>query len=411
MSFHVLLSLGLRAATIGSKFLLIISIARILPTEQLGVYGLFTATVNYSLYVVGLDYYTYTTRELLGRPLSEWAPLIRDQAIFYCIVYVVCFPLLLVLFGTGLMPWKLVGWFYIVLAIEHLSQELFRLLVALKRPLLANFIAFLRLASWVYAVLFLYWYTDISKDLTVIWWGWSLGGLAAVGVGLYTLFTQLDWSTLHTTAIDRNAMKSGLKISTRFLVATLSLRAVFTLDRYWVESFGTLREVGIYSFYMSMANSISSFLEAGVVMIHSPKIIQAYQRGDIPLYDSHRASMKNALFVWLFFLSLGIVLLMGPLLAFIGKTEFNAQIEVLYWLMGSVVLLGLSNIPHYDLYAKRKDRVLVASAVLSFISFAIFVWPLSMKWGMAGVASATTLSMAILLILKWVFNVERGIKS
>ena len=54
-------NLGLRGGMV-CKFLLIFFLARILPPEELGTYGLFTATVGYALYFLGLDFYTYSGR-------------------------------------------------------------------------------------------------------------------------------------------------------------------------------------------------------------------------------------------------------------------------------------------------------------------------------------------------------------
>ena len=67
-----LVSIVLRGMTLGSKFLLIFILARFLTPAELGLYGLLAATIGYALHLLGLDFYTYTTRELLKRPREEW---------------------------------------------------------------------------------------------------------------------------------------------------------------------------------------------------------------------------------------------------------------------------------------------------------------------------------------------------
>ena len=39
--------------------------AKFLSAEEVGVYGLFVVLVSYSLYAVGFDFYTFSTRELV----------------------------------------------------------------------------------------------------------------------------------------------------------------------------------------------------------------------------------------------------------------------------------------------------------------------------------------------------------
>ena len=69
------------------------------------------------------------------------------------IAYAVVLPLLLTVFLCGLISWKYAGWFYVLLIIEHISQESGRLLITLSRPTRASIVLFLRSGIWVYAVL------------------------------------------------------------------------------------------------------------------------------------------------------------------------------------------------------------------------------------------------------------------
>lgn len=71
-NFSQLTNIAIRGSTLASKFLLIFFLARFLEPSELGVYGLFAATIGYSLYLLGFDFYTYTTRELLKCDRSQW---------------------------------------------------------------------------------------------------------------------------------------------------------------------------------------------------------------------------------------------------------------------------------------------------------------------------------------------------
>lgn len=73
-----LINVGLRGMTLVSKFLLIFFLAVFLEPQELGLYGLIIATIGYSLYPLGSDFYAFTTRELLKRDRKEWGGLIKD---------------------------------------------------------------------------------------------------------------------------------------------------------------------------------------------------------------------------------------------------------------------------------------------------------------------------------------------
>lgn len=48
------INLGLPGLTLGTRFLLIFALAKFLSPAEVGLYGLFTATIGYALYFVGL---------------------------------------------------------------------------------------------------------------------------------------------------------------------------------------------------------------------------------------------------------------------------------------------------------------------------------------------------------------------
>ncbi|CAN0590518.1 unnamed protein product, partial [Ectocarpus sp. 12 AP-2014] len=141
-----LLNLTLRAVTLGVKFAFILSLAVFLPPEQVGLYGLITVTVAYSIYFVGFEFYTFSTRDLVARPRAEWPRLLSSQLVFFGLMYLVILPAFSVVFFLELLPWKVMAAFIALVVLEHLSTELMRLLVAIERPLLATFTLFLKQA-------------------------------------------------------------------------------------------------------------------------------------------------------------------------------------------------------------------------------------------------------------------------
>ncbi|WP_155989682.1 oligosaccharide flippase family protein [Thermithiobacillus tepidarius DSM 3134] len=395
-----MLNVILRATTLASKFLLLVYLARVLPPEQLGVYGIFTATVSYALYLLGLDFYAYAQREMLDKPREAWGGVIRDQFIFYGLAYLGILPLLLlVVFASGSLPWSLLGWFFLILSLEHLSQELYRLLVITQKHALAGWVLFLRTGAWVYLSLALIWAVPDLQNLASVWMGWVFGAGASVAVALYGL-REFRIGSQKEQPIHWAWMKKGVLVGMKFLLGTLALRGMFTFDRYILDWTWGKEQVGVYTFYMGIASAALSFIDAGIIMQVYPKIMHAIQSHDVQAY--HKA-MKE--------LSLGMVLIgtailiavwlfIGPVINFVGHPAYQSSIGTLWALLAAILAYCFALIPHYPLYARRYDRVILGANLVGFLVFSLAaIWFVKAFSGF-GVALAMFLGMVSIGVVK-----------
>ena len=396
------LNITLHSATLASRFLLIFFLARFLAPAHLGLYGLLTATIGYSLYLFGFDFYTFTTREVLKRERLEWGGLLKNQCALSLVLYAVFMPLLSLMFFKGLLPWRYVGWFFALLVLEHLNQELGRLLVAISEQLLASVMLFLRQGTWAIVITALMAVEPTTRSLDYVLGAWTVAGLVAVLTGAYRL-TQLGIGGWHKK-IDWNWISTGLKVSIPFLVATLALRGVFTLDRYWLQSLGGLDVVGAYVLFMGISGSLMAFLDAGVFSFSYPSLIGAYQKKQPALfYDSARTLLVQTGMLSVAF-SVVSLLLLSPLLSWLGNPLYVAQQNLYPWLLIAMVLYSLGMVPHYALYAQGLDRPIIQSHLTSFIIFVIATWLFSQRWPLLAVPLGLCAAFALILIWKgWAF--------
>jgi O-antigen/teichoic acid export membrane protein len=374
--------------------------ARELSIEQLGIYGLLTGSISYCLYIVGLDYYTYTTRELMSQPKENWSILLRDQVTFYIITYALTLPIFLILFTQQLLPWKMLLPFYGLLAIEHISQELYRILVAIQKPLLASISLFFRLGAWIYAIFIYTIILNFSVSLNLIFTGWSIGGLLSIMLGLVYLHKAIDWSRVKKQRINWTAILNGLRVSSHLLVSTLALRTLFTFDRYFIEWYVSTESVGVYTFYSSLVNGISGFIDAGVIVFQAPQIVKSYKLGNMVEFNKAKAIMQRSIIIALIILCGLSLIIINPLLHFISKETFIKDISIYYWLLLATIFLSLSNISHYELYAKDKDRHLMFSGIVTLVVFCSGAYILMPHFGSEGVAISMASSMIVMFIFK-----------
>ena len=391
------LNVFLRAVTLASRFLLIFFLARFLEPAQLGLYGLLTATIGYSLYLLGFDFYTFTTREILKRERNEWGGLLKDQGALSLVLYVVFIPLLSLIFVQELLPWRLAGWFFALLVLEHLNQELGRLLVAISQQIQASLVLFLRQGTWAIAIAALMAVVPETRSLDYVFGAWTVAGLIAVSVGVYRLSQlQLGGWKKH---IDWHWIAAGLKISIPFLIATFAIRGVFTLDRYWLQSLGGLEVLGAYVLFMGISGALMSFLDAGVFSFSYPSMISAYQNKQPTVFSSSVRILVIQTVIFSACFAVVSLWLLSPLLSWLGNPLYLAQQNLYPWVLLAMVLYALGMVPHYALYAQGHDRPIIQSHMASLVLFVIATWLFSQHWPLLAVPLG--LSLAFSLILAW----------
>lgn len=399
-----LLNLALRGTTLSSKFALIFVLAKFLEPAEVGLYGLFNATIFYCLMALGFDFYTYSTREIIVTDKKNWAAQLRDQSVFYTITYTILIPASLLIFWFGFLPWKLVFWFFLLLALEHVAQELNRLLVAISEPLWASVILFIRQGCWAIMTAVIFWIFPEQRRLTFVLAAWALGVSGACILGFIRL-RKLDSSSLQLP-IDWNWIKKGIKVAFPFVLATLSLRALYTFDRYWIETLGSLEVLAAYVFFAGIANAIMNFLDAAVFSFTYPELIAAVGRKDTKGFKSQLRRMGIQTTLLTFTLSAAATILTGSIIHWINRDVYSQHFALLSWTIFATSVSAISMIPHYGLYALRQDRSIISSHILSLLIFFFATLIFSKSYNTLSIPISLFLTFSFLLIFKYIMLIR-----
>jgi O-antigen/teichoic acid export membrane protein len=362
-----LANLALRGLTLVSKFLLLFFLAKFLEPDEVGLYGLIAATIGYALYALGLEFYNFSTREIIGKDPRLWLGLIRDQMVLYALVYLILLPLALIVFYKEWLPWAYAVWFFLLLFLEHMAQEFNRILVAISEQLLASIVLFMRSGIWGLVVIAAMWSEPGTRTLAFCLGAWALGALLACAVAISRL-----------AALDKGALKApvnwrwilrGIKIAVPLLAASLAIRGIFTFDRYWVEGVAGLDVLGPYVLFIGMAMAILSFLDAGVIVFFYPKLVASAKLSDSSVFKSD----MRKLFFNVAGTTLIFVLACGGLapvvLHWLNNPIYDENLYLLYWLLLAITIYAFSMIPHLGLYAHNHDRPIFLSQLAAFFLF------------------------------------------
>lgn len=386
--------------TLVSKFILLFVLARILDPAEVGLYGLLAVTISYALYFLGFDFYTFTAREIVKHKQGEWGGLLKSQCAFSMILYATFLPLFALLFVMDVLPGYLFAWFIILVILEHVNQELGRLLVVISRPFVASWVLFLRAGLWTILVIPLLYLVEDARNLITILAAWSIGGVAAAFLGTFMLWRMGlgGWDK----AVDWAWIKRGVTIAVPFLIATLALRGVYTVDRYWFEYLVGLDVLAAYVLFMGIANALMSFLDAGVFAFLYPALIKKWQ-GQSPI--DFRKELLRMLVQTLGFSAVFIItaqLSIPYMLDWLERPLYSEYASLFGWLMLATLLFALSMVPHFALYAQGQDRSIISSHVLSIPVFIGCTLLLSFVTPLLAVPLGLCLSSAFLLSWKMV---------
>lgn len=397
-----LINLSIRALTLLGKFILLFYMAKFLNPEEVGVYGLLVVLVSYSLYAVGFDFYTFSTRELVLKDKKDWGGFLKSQGCLVFFAYIIILPIILLASSYSLQL-KWVYFLGVLIVLEHLNQELMRLLIIDQKTVLANNLLFIRSGFWCYIIIGCMFFSLSDKNLDNILYAWISSGVVTVILSWLALRKGLIFEK--GQQIQKNWLKRGLKVCIPLLFSTLILRAITTTDRIWLEHLEGLKVIAAYSLFIGLTNALISFLETGVFSFIYPQMIQ---EKDNP--REFGKLIKKMLFQSLglsFAISFVLVASFPYFLHWIGKDIYYSYKHIFYVVLFANILYCISMVPHYILYAKHKDTKIIASHILGLgvfvLSTLVFI-----AWGVSvAVAYGLCCAFISILIIKVIFSLKK----
>lgn len=373
--------------------------AKLLEPTEVGHYGLLVAAVGYSIYFVGLDFYVYTTRQVSGGDRGVWGRYIKSQALLSGLLYLGFFPVFILLFVGGWLPWEFVGWFFIVLILEHACLEIIRFFIAASEQLAASVVLFLNQAFWAVAVVIFMILDESNRNLSSVLLFWIFGSVVALcysfakfkqmGIGGWWARVDLEW------------VWNGVKIAVPMLLATLALRGIFTFDRYLLSDFVGLDVVAVYVLFIGVAGTLLAFLDAAVFSFSYPALIESYKENNTATFKKNMMIMLVSVAVLSGLFSVCSIFILPYMLVWIGKSVYLNSYYIFYWVLGALVVNAFWMVFHYALYAQQLDRHIIASHLVGFFVFLVSSYGLYFLYPQKSILIGLCLSQGVVLLWKF----------
>lgn len=393
-------ALLLRGSSMGAKFLLLLGVSKILTVEDYGTLSLIVTTITFLMFVIGLDFYNYSHREVIEKDLLK-KKYIVSQFWFHAIAYIIVLPITYLLLSNGIIPLEYIFPFYILLVLEHFSQEAFRFLNLFNKPNVANISLFIRTALWI-AVLFSVEYFLKSNEITIqlILYYWIAGSLLSLFfVAGYVFFVHKSSTyDIQWFVVDKPWIKQGLLVSLPFFAGTIAYKIVEYSDRFMIDWYLGKEAVGIYSFYTNFANILTIVVNTITVTLIVPDLLRSVNSGN-KVQDNIRKFSKELQLTTLIISSI-ILVLIFPTLNWLDKKEFNDESTIYFIILLGNIALNLSLTYHFLLYAYKKDKLILWPAIIAALSNIILNMIFIPIFGIIAAAVATFCSFSILFIMK-----------
>ncbi len=363
----VFINIALRFSVLVSKFFFIFLAAKYLTLPEMGTYGIFVATVTYSMYLIGFDFYTFSNRAFVQN-IEERSLIASKQLSFNVLsLGLIVFPVFLLFFSDAFSPLILLLFSLVVIS-EYLGQEVGRLLIASGRVLAASSVLFIRSALWSYIIVLLMLFRPELISIEVVLISWMLSSWLALIVGFFCI-KNIFIHNPFTFKVDYKWVINGLKVSGVLFVGTLLSRAVFTGDRLLLDLLESKDIVGVYAVYIGLCNVFMTFSDSAVFQFSYPKqITNVKDKNKEEVLRRMKLDTFNVLGIFVLML-FSYYISLELLFDFIGKPEYLQFINYFWVLLLSFLFLVLSYVPHYVVYAANEDRKILKSHILQFFSF------------------------------------------
>jgi len=384
--------LALRFLTLAVRFAFVALFFRY--SEALyGEYGLVATTVALGIYVMGMEFYTYSHREFL-QASGRTSHIFLQQLTFMLLAYALILPLFYGFFKAGFLDDSYLVWFYILIVLEHVSVELHRILFTLRKPLTANINLFFRNGFWMLPLLW-YFYKGKHVDLPLILKFWIAGDILSVLIALAAL-PGLHWKRLKQFRPDPAWIKTGFFTGIPFFFAVLSLKIIEFSDRYFIDYFFDKETVGIYTFFGNLAILIPTVVVTAVISVRYPELMESILREDYQKFAELFKEFRRQIVIWTWITAAGLLITLPVFLKILGKEARMHYYGAFVLLTLAYALFTLSMIPHYILYGFKKDKVLLYSAVTAMAVNVGLNFICIPRFGIWGAAFTTLAAMAVL---------------
>ncbi len=354
----------LRGFSLLFKMLFVVFLAKLLTVENVATYGLFNSYLALFVFISGLEFYTYSQRELIDCKNEMVNSIIHSH--FRVVLISLCLTCAFIVFvrASILLPSTVFVALLIIIIFELVSQDLGRILIALRRVELSTYLFFIRSGIWPVLSVMLFLHSDDLRHLELVLVLWGGASFLSVLFG-FVILIKLQYFKFNVQTLPISWFIAGFKISSFYIVSALLFKLTFSLDRIVINKIGFNNELAVYTLFVGMALSMQSFLAATVYNFALPSLVASFSRFDFKTW----IRLSLIFFAKVILMLLGMVFILkfiAPyLLLWIGKREYLDNVLVLNYSLFMSCSFTMATATHMVVYSMRADKFILHSRLIA----------------------------------------------
>lgn len=336
--------------------------ARYLSAQDFGLYVAISAVVALMQYVVAGDFSYIAHREFFSKRI-RFDEMLRTQAVQMGFLFIIAIPFTLILLPKGIKN-NIIIMSLFILALEALTSEIQRHLVAISRFTRASIILFIKSAGWMLPTLMLFATDNSSRSIEFIAIFWMIGLAASLLVG----FSGIKENINSKCQVNIGLLKVYFEKILIVLIGTLAARSLFSVDRIIVEKLIGTEQAGIYGLFVGFAAAFIAILDAGILNRSYPALMRI---SEASRYEYNIISKKiEYKIILLTFIALVIYeITIRWLLSILEKNGYYEFSEIGSILIAAYGIYSLSFPANCRLYTLGKDKLITAFNLCSLVPF------------------------------------------
>lgn len=204
--------------------------------------------------------------------------------------------------------------------------------------------------------------------------------------------------------MDTPWIAQGLRNAMLYFGATLALKGMTTVDRYMVQQISNSEVVGAYVAYIGIGMTLINLLDATVFAPIFPKLIRLHAAGDQSAYEKQYKVLRNQTWALSILASLMSCFIAPFVFRWADKPIYLTHMSIYYVVVIGVFFYAVSMVPHYALYARRKDMAIVGTQIGALLPFALTFALTSSLFPAESAALSLAVAFAFMFTLKAVLN-------
>ncbi|MBK8817495.1 MAG: oligosaccharide flippase family protein [Methylococcaceae bacterium] len=402
---------------LGFRFLFLSTLMRISTPQLIGLYSVAASIEAISVYLVGFEFHTFTSRRYAKSPSYYKLRLIANchARLFFLTIplssVTTCVFMLTLNMTTDI--WIALCTVLIVIC-AVVSQETVRLLILTRQPIHSVCLAFIRTAVWQPFAVFILGSEQFLGVKHFFWIEHLLGTETLGSRAIFTLWSAFSFiAMLWSIWLLRGLWSYRIRIRIRYLtngiarakyyyVGAVANVLLSSVERLVLQTLLGPEAVGIYSFFQTLANTSSTLIQTAVLNIALPNLLEKFSRKAKSrfeyLYSQLHHTARIAVGVGIL-----IVLVAFPIVWIIDRSAYIEQLWILPLLLFGQGLISWTQPIHLALYAAHHDRLLI-TLMVSALLLALCLNYLSIsKFGLPGAVIAPLATALALTNFRWLF--------